>query len=61
MRLRIYLRREAYVWVSLRGQQDVNFGWILGYRQGGEVIFKAEHAPRAVGIAVREIESCGAV
>ena len=61
MRLKIYLRRECYVWVSRRGETDVNFGWVLGYRPDHSVLFKDDEKHAAIQIPVSEIESCGAV
>lgn len=61
MRLKIYLRRECYVWVCRRGEAHVNFGWVLSYRQDDSVLFKDDERHAAIPIPVSEIESCGAV
>lgn len=61
MRLKIYLRRECYVWVSRRGAPHVNFGWVLSYRGDDTVVFKDDERRAAIPIPVSEIESCGAV
>jgi len=61
MRLRIYLRREAYVWLSRRGTRRVNFGWIISLRKGRSVLFKDDEERCATPIPVKEIESCGVV
>ena len=61
MRLKIYLRRECYVWVSRRGEMNVNFGWVLGYTHNHSVLFKDDEQHAAIQIPVSEIESCGAV
>jgi len=61
MRLRIYLRREEYVWLSRRGKKRVNFGWIISLRKGSSVLFKDDEEHRPTPIPVKEIESCGVV
>ncbi len=61
MRLKIYLRRECYVWLSRRQHAGVNFGWILSYRGDGSVLFKDDEHRAPFTILVEQIESCGAV
>lgn len=61
MRLKIYLRRESYVWLRRRGETHLNFGWIISYRGSDNVLFKDDEHSRAVVIPIGEIESCGAV
>jgi hypothetical protein len=61
MRLKIYLRRECYIWVCRRGDAAVNFGWVLSYRKDDSVLFKDDEHRGPIPIPVEEIESCGAV
>ena len=61
IRLKIYLRRECYVWVCLHGQPGISFGWILGYQIGKHIVFKDDERHGSFRIPVGEIESCGAV
>jgi hypothetical protein len=61
MRLKIYLRRECYVWVCRRDDTDVSFGWIISYRKDNSVLFKDDEKRQARTIPLQEIESCGAV
>jgi hypothetical protein len=61
MRLKIYLRRECYVWICRRGKISVSFGWVLGYTPQHSVLFKDDAQHAAVQIPISEIESCGAV
>ncbi len=61
IRLKIYLRRECYVWLYKRGAGSVNFGWILGIQDGSRVVFKDDEQPGTIVIAAEEIEGCGAV
>ena len=61
MRLKIYLRRECYVWLCRRGQRCINFGWILSYRGNDNVVFKSDDRRSAEQIPVGDIESCGAI
>jgi hypothetical protein len=61
MRLKIYVRREAYVWLSHRNSEKVKFGWILSVRPDDRVLFKDDDARGVTDIPVKEIESCGVV
>ena len=61
IRLRIYLRRECYVWVCMYGQPGVSFGWILGYQIGNYIVFKDDERRGTMRVPVAVIESCGAV
>ena len=61
MRLKIYLRRESYIWICRRGAPGVNFGWILSYRDDERVLFKDDETHGPLPIPLRDIESCGAV
>ncbi|HYG77854.1 MAG TPA: hypothetical protein VEK08_22805 [Planctomycetota bacterium] len=61
MRLRIYLRREAYVWIYRRNKPGLCFGWILSLRGNDNIVFKDDERHGAIVIPVSEIECCGAV
>jgi hypothetical protein len=61
MRLKIYLRRESYVWIYQRGRPGLNFGWIISFRSSENILFKDDDCAHAFSIPVAEIESCGAV
>ena len=61
MRLQIFLRRECYVWLCRRDTPRVSFGWILGYRNGDQIVFKDDEGHAPVVLPVTEIECCGAV
>jgi hypothetical protein len=61
MRLKIYVRREAYVWLSHRNSEKVKFGWILSVRPDDRVLFKDDDERGVTDIPVKEIESCGVV
>jgi hypothetical protein len=61
MRLKIYLRRECYIWVCRRGEACVSFGWVLSYRKDDSVLFKDDERRGPFPIPVEDIESCGAV
>ena len=61
MRLKIYLRRECYVWLCRRTDENVNFGWILGYCDNQNIIFKDDEHAGSMVIPLQDIESCGAV
>ncbi|HEY3321539.1 MAG TPA: hypothetical protein VGP72_13810 [Planctomycetota bacterium] len=61
MRLKIYLRRECCVWICRRGQTGINFGWVLSYRDSGNLVFKDREQHSTIEIPVCDVESCGAV
>jgi hypothetical protein len=59
-RLRIYLRRECFVWLSRRSEHRILFGWILGCHSA-RVLFKQNERQNATVILITDIEGCGAV
>lgn len=61
MRLRIYLRRECYIWLCRRNHSNICFGWILGYAVNDCVLFRDDENCGTIRIPLSEIESCGAV
>jgi len=61
MRLKIYLRREEYVWLHRRGKPALNFGWIIAMDSSAKILFKDDESARTVSVPVAEIECCGAV
>jgi hypothetical protein len=61
MRLKIYTRREAYIWLSRKHSEKVRFGWILGVRPNDVVLFKDDDCPGVTDIPVNDIDSCGVI
>jgi len=61
VRLRIHLRRENHVWIRVRGQSRLYFGWILSIPDGIRLVFKDEARSRPLTLRVDDIESCGTV
>jgi hypothetical protein len=59
-RFTTYHKRESYIWICVRRDPRVAFGWIL--RQTDDsILFKDDEFRRPVRIPLGEVESCGAV
>ncbi len=55
-----YHRRESYIWLCVRGDPRVSFGWVLQIREDS-ILFKDDEFRRPMRIAITDVESCGAV